>query len=226
MTKMAPALALLIAYLVGAIPFAYLLVWGLKGIDIRTVGSGNVGATNAGRVLGFRYFVLVFALDVAKGFLPTWGLPRLAELATGTPLPWLSVPVALATILGHNFPVYLRFRGGKGVATSLGALAALDPIACAGAAATFGIVLLVTRYVSLSSVLGGFGFALVHFARVARPWGRDEIGMTLLTILLLAMLTVRHRKNFGRIAAGTEPRVPLGRGRSRSESEVRHDAKS
>ncbi len=217
-------IAVAAAYFLGAIPFAYVLVRWRKGIDIRTVGSGNVGATNAGRVLGFPYFLLVFALDVAKGFLPTWGLPRLAEMIVGTRLPWLAVPVGLATILGHNFPIYLSFRGGKGVATSLGALIALDPVACLGAAATFGVVLVVTRFVSMSSVLGGCGFAAVHFATVERPWSREQVGMTLLTILLLALLTIRHRKNFVRIAAGTEPKVPLRPRRKEAKNEAQHES--
>src|SRR3954468_15758840 len=117
MTALVATLAVVVAYLIGAIPFAYLVVYWAKGIDIRTVGSGNVGATNVGRVLGFRYFLLVFALDVLKGLLPTLGIPR-AVAAEGFGVPALPVLVALATILGHNFPIYLKFRGGKGVATS------------------------------------------------------------------------------------------------------------
>jgi glycerol-3-phosphate acyltransferase PlsY len=207
-------LAILAAHLIGAVPFAYLLVWWRKGIDVRTVGSGNVGATNAARVLGFRFFLVIFALDFAKGFLPTWGLPRLVQQAGGD-FPSLPVLVALAAILGHNFPVYLRFRGGKGVATSLGALSALDPIASAGAVAGFVACLLATRFVSLSSVVGAAAFLAVHFARTAHPWSQAERAMSLVTIGLFAMLTWRHRKNFQRIAAGTEPKVPLGRSRTR-----------
>src|SRR6185312_10342972 len=131
------ALCVVLAYLIGAIPFAYLVVYAAKGVDIRTVGSGNVGATNAGRVLGFRYFVIVFLLDLAKGLLPTLGLPRLVTAATGQTVPGLDVFVAIAAILGHNFPVYLRFKGGKGVATSLGAVSALDALASLAAAVGF-----------------------------------------------------------------------------------------
>src|SRR5262245_57516327 len=147
-------LAVLAAYLIGAIPFAYLVARGIKGIDIRTVGSGNVGATNVGRVMGFRYFLLVFGLDVLKGLLPTLGFPSGVAALAGREVPSLGVLVALATILGHNFPIYLRFRGGKGVATSLGAMAALDPVASVMSAVGFATFLLVTQYVSLSSILG------------------------------------------------------------------------
>src|SRR5207249_1055103 len=113
----------------------------------------------------------------------------------------------------HNFPVYLRFRGGKGVATSLGAMAALDPAASVSAAVGFTTFLLVTRFVSLSSILGGIVFVLVHFVQVERPWERDQWAMSVVTIGLLGMLIVRHRKNFARIAAGTEPKVSLRRQR-------------
>src|SRR3954468_14837040 len=102
MTALVATLAVVVAYLIGAIPFAYLVAYQVKGIDIRTVGSGNVGATNVGRVLGFRFFLLVFVLDVLKGLLPTLGLPR-AIAAAGYEEPALPVLVALATILGHNF---------------------------------------------------------------------------------------------------------------------------
>jgi glycerol-3-phosphate acyltransferase PlsY len=205
------ALAFVIAaYLIGAIPFGYLIARA-RGVDIRKVGSGNIGATNVGRVLGFRFFVLVFVLDLLKGFLPTFGFPRGFASLTGQKAPALGVFVALASILGHNFPVYLGFRGGKGVATSLGALLALDTIAALSAAAGFGISLLVTRYVSVSSLFGGVVFAVIHFARTHAPFRRDEIAMSLLTIGLLLLLVFRHRKNLERLRKGTEPRVPLRR---------------
>jgi glycerol-3-phosphate acyltransferase PlsY len=219
MTPLLPALIATIAgYFLGAIPFAYLIVRARKGIDIRTVGSGNVGATNAGRILGFRYFLLIFGLDLLKGLFPTLLLPRLVEQLTGSPgPPTLPVFIALATILGHNFPVYLGFKGGKGVATSFGALLALDPVSSLSALATFVVVLLVTRFVSMSSILGAVAFAGVHFSRVERPWSRDELPMSLVTILLVVMLVVRHRTNLVRIARGTESKVMLGRTRNRRD---------
>jgi glycerol-3-phosphate acyltransferase PlsY len=200
-----------IAYLIGAIPFAYLIVKWVQGIDIRTVGSGNVGATNAGRLLGFRYFLLIFALDVLKGLLPTMLLPVVVQRLRGLEPPqWLPVVVALATILGHNYPVYLGFRGGKGVATSLGAVSALDGWASLAAAAGFLTSLLSTRFVSVSSVVGALCFVVVHFVRARDPWGQDVI-MSIVTLGLAGMLILRHRKNFVRIAAGTEPKVKLRR---------------
>jgi glycerol-3-phosphate acyltransferase PlsY len=208
------AAAVALAYLIGAIPFGFLIVKLVKGIDIRTVGSGNIGATNVGRTLGFRYFVLVFTLDLLKGFLPTIFFPRLLEsLVTDVP-DSLNVFVGLASILGHNFPVYLRFKGGKGVATGLGVILALDPFAGVAAAVGFLIVLGLTGFVSLGSVLGGTCFVLVHFKRVGDPFAPAELPMTIVTFALLVLITYRHRANFKRIAAGTEPKVKLGKRRA------------
>lgn len=201
--------ATLIGYLVGSIPFAYVLVRALKGIDIRTVGSGNVGATNAARVLGARYFLVVFGLDLAKGLIPTLIARRLGAQWQA---PELTILVALATVIGHNFPIYLGFRGGKGVATSLGAAIAIDPAAAAAAAATFTILLILTRYVSLSSLAGGLAFACVHFLLVAgRWWEPEERALSCLILVLVGMLFVRHRANLARIVGGTEPKIRLRR---------------
>ena len=203
-------LAVVVAYLIGAIPFGFMIGLWAKGVDVRTVGSGNIGATNVGRVLGFRWFWPVFLLDVAKGFVPTWGFPIAVAAMTGKPAPPdLAVLVALASILGHNYPVYLRFKGGKGVATSLGAMFALDPFASLAAAIGFAMFLSVTRYVSMSSLLGGLVFFLAHFGRVEAPWAREQRAMTVLTVGLIVLLVVRHRKNLARIGAGTEPKVSL-----------------
>jgi glycerol-3-phosphate acyltransferase PlsY len=209
----------LLGYLIGSIPFGYLIFYAARGIDIRTVGSGNIGATNVGRNLGFRYFLLVFALDVLKGFLPTFGLPSAVRALGVEPPADLPVFVAIATILGHNFPVYLGFKGGKGVATSLGALLALDPIACGAAAVGFFLVFFLSRYVSLSSIAGGLAFVAGHFAFAAEPWKWENLAMSLMSIAIPTLLIVRHHKNLARVVAGTEPRVSLWRKRS-SEADV------
>ncbi len=214
MVLLATIVAVLLAYLAGSIPFAYVVAKLAAGVDVRTVGSGNVGATNVGRVLGLRYFLLVFALDLAKGLLPTWGFPIAVERLAGPGLPpGLAVFVAMATIVGHNYPVFLKFQGGKGVATSLGAFAALDPAAALGAGMGFLTFLTITRYVSLSSILGALVFVVVHFTRVDAPWGREQLAMTVVTLGLFGLMIVRHRGNLGRIAAGTEPKVPFSRRR-------------
>jgi glycerol-3-phosphate acyltransferase PlsY len=207
-------LATLASYLAGSIPFGYLIARAVKGIDIRTLGSGNLGATNVGRTLGFRYFVLVLVLDLLKGFLPTVGFPWIVSRLSGSQPADLPVVLALAAILGHTFPVYLGFRGGKGVATSLGAVLALDPISCAVAAAAFGVFFLATRYVSLSALAGGLGFVAAHFLRDPSPLERGHIAMSVFSIAVLALLFFRHRGNIARLWAGTESRVNLRRKRA------------
>jgi acyl-phosphate glycerol 3-phosphate acyltransferase len=207
-------LAVIAAYLAGSIPFGYLIAYAKKGIDIRTVGSGNLGATNVGRTLGFRYFLLVLLLDLLKGFLPTIGFPLLLARLTGSCPVDLPVLIALAAILGHNFPIYLGFRGGKGVATSLGGVLALDPLSCAISVVAFAAVFVVTRYVSLSALLAGVAFVAAHFWRDPSPWNRNHVAMSLFSIAVLILLLIRHRSNMARIWAGTERRVSFGRGRA------------
>ena len=206
------SLAVFLAYFVGAIPFAYVFVRAAKGIDIRTVGSGNVGATNAARVLGLRGFLLVFGCDLLKGLIPTLALPFAVRRITGEPFSDLPILVALATILGHNFPIFLNFRGGKGVATSLGATFGLAPIASLAAVVAFGLALRISRYVSLSSLIGAAVFALGYFGMVIGyerkyPFDREHVALSGLTLGLVTMLVVRHRANWSRIRDGTEPKI-------------------
>lgn len=204
---MIPALILILAYLIGAIPFGLLTVRILKGIDVRTIGSGNIGATNVKRVLGTKGFVGVLILDALKGFLPPLGAPWLAAALGVDPVPhWLPVGAALAAIIGHNFPVYLGFKGGKGVATSLGAVLALDPLGALIAAGAFVFFLLTIRYMSLSSLLGALAFGVAWFARARPPFDAAHAPMSLFVLLAVAMMFVRHRANIGRLLAGTEPK--------------------
>lgn len=205
------ASAVCLAYLVGSIPTAYLLVRALCGIDIRTVGSGNVGATNAGRVLGAGGFLAVFVLDLIKGLLPTWLLPWYYERSTGSDGTNLAVFVAVAAILGHSFPIWLGLKGGKGVSTSLGTVLALDLIAALSAVGLFALVLIATRIVSLSSLLGATIFLVVHFARTPQPFSNDQLLMSVAIIGLYILMIARHRSNLIRIAAGVEPRITIRR---------------
>lgn len=208
--------AVLLAYLAGSIPFGFLIAKWVKGIDIRTVGSGNIGATNVGRTFGFRWFLVVFALDAFKGFAPTFGFPRaISALAPGTRVPSIvSVAIAAAAILGHNFPIYLKFKGGKGVATSLGATVALDPIAAAAAGLAFLLFLAVTAYVSLASSLGAIAFVIVHCLVTDHPFSKANAPVSVVLVALATLLIVRHRKNFARIIKGVEPKVTFGAKRS------------
>jgi glycerol-3-phosphate acyltransferase PlsY len=188
------ALVLLGAYLLGSVPFSY-LVARRKGIDVRRVGSGNVGATNVMRNVSMAAGLLAFLLDAAKGA----GAVMLARLVEPRgPMPTLAGVLA---VLGHMYPVWLRFRGGKGVATGAGAFLPLAPMATAGALAMFALALLVTRYVSLSSILGTATLALLAFLGGSPPVvSRAAAGMAVL-------ITWKHRANLQRIARGTENRL-------------------
>src|SRR5262245_15889454 len=157
------ALVVLAAYLVGAVPFGY-LVARARGVDIFQHGSGNIGATNVGRVLGRKFGVLVFLLDFAKGALPAAVAAGLAGRAGNLPPDTLPVAAGLAAFLGHLFPVYLRFHGGKGVATGAGVVAVLLPLPAAGALVAWVVVLCLTRYVSLASVVAAGSLAVVRLA--------------------------------------------------------------
>src|SRR5438445_4439698 len=150
---MIPALVMLASYLIGAIPFGYLIArW--RGVNIFEQGSGNIGATNVGRILGKRFGVLVFGLDFLKGAGPVLAAPWLANLAgPGAELDPARVAAGLAAFAGHIFQVYLRFRGGKGVATGAGVVSVLLPWPALGAAPAWIVVLCAYRYVSLASLV-------------------------------------------------------------------------
>jgi acyl phosphate:glycerol-3-phosphate acyltransferase len=185
---------LLGAYLLGSIPFSY-LVARKKGVDVRRVGSGNVGATNVMRNVSVAAGLLAFLLDAGKGTVAVLLAQRVEP--TG-PLPTLAGVLA---VLGHMYPVWLRFRGGKGVATGAGAFLPLAPLATVCALAAFGVSLAVTRYVSLSSIIGTTTLAVLAFLSGAPPVvARAAAGLALL-------ITWKHRENLTRIAQGTERRL-------------------
>jgi acyl phosphate:glycerol-3-phosphate acyltransferase len=195
------ALAVTIAYLVGSIPFAYLLS-RRRGVDLRHVGSGNVGASNVLRTSGVRAAVLAMALDGVKGALAVLLAQRLMGSA-GVAAGGATVPVAagLASVVGHVYPVWLRFRGGKGVATAAGVFAVLMPAALGVAGAVFLIAVWLTRYISVGSVAGAA--ALATAAAVSDAPAAVAAGAALVLVLIL----FRHRANVRRVIAGTERRV-------------------
>lgn len=198
-------LPLALAYAVGCISFAS-LVARAHGVDIRSQGSGNPGATNVGRVLGPRWGRVVLALDMLKGFLPV------ILLRVDPPLqasPWLVDPEGRSLILacavaGHIAPITAGFRGGKGVATTLGGLAAFDWALTLVAAAAHLLVRRVSGYVSLASVLMVWTVPLAQAVGLATGW--RPTGGVAVTAALAALVTLRHAANFGRIRAGTESR--------------------
>jgi glycerol-3-phosphate acyltransferase PlsY len=195
----------LLSYLVGAIPFGYLIARGMRGIDIREHGSGNIGATNVGRVLGWPFFVLVFVLDFAKGAGPVLAGWSLMTTAEGIPPP---VWTGLGAILGHMWPVYLGFRGGKGVATSAGVITFLAPWPALAALGVWILCMLATRYVSLSSMAAAVGLCIARIVETwpdGFSWGNWPV--TVFCFAGAALVILRHRSNIGRLLRGTEPKV-------------------
>ena len=197
--------AILIAsYLAGSVPFGWVMARVLRGGDIRTIGSGNIGATNAMRALGRPLGMVALLGDLAKGFAPVWFLAR------GEPA--LQVACGAAAVCGHVWPVFLRFRGGKAVATGCGVLMAIDLPVVLGAAAIWCITLFLTRFVGLASVAMSIAFPCIAAAR-GQAW-EVVAGAGALALLIVG----RHRSNMARILAGTEPRVGLFGG-SREDGE-------
>jgi acyl-phosphate glycerol 3-phosphate acyltransferase len=204
-----PLLALMAcgAYLVGAVPFGYLVARS-KGVDILSHGSGNIGATNVGRILGRRYGIFVFLLDFAKGALPV----ALAGLLAREDLPreWLQVTAGVAAFLGHLFPIYLGFRGGKGVATGAGVVAVLVPWPTAIAVLVWLAVVALTRYVSLASLVAAAVLCCLRVALTPEPWSGPSAVVTVFCLVAAALVAVRHRANIGRLLGGTENRLKEG----------------
>lgn len=203
MPRSGPILAA--AYLLGSIPFGYLLVLIFRGEDVRHTGSGNIGATNVSRkspALG----ALTLVLDAAKGFVAA----ELAAVFSGPSdpnLPRIMAAAALLAIVGHMFPLWLRFQGGKGVATALGAFLRLAPLAVAIAAIIFVVVVLISRRISLGSIVTAAFFpATVWTLKLSR----DPAVLTLIGVAAL-LIIARHYHNIIRLLSGKEPRFSLGR---------------
>jgi glycerol-3-phosphate acyltransferase PlsY len=188
-----------LAYLCGSVPTGF-LVARAKGIDIRKVGSGNMGATNVFRTLGKGPGVLVLLIDAAKGAGPVWLLPGLFVSSGADPV-WLKLISALGAVLGHNYTCWLGFKGGKGIATSAGVLAALVPQAFLLTLGTWVVVFAFSRYVSLASVCAA---SVLPVATVLTRQPLPIIGLN----LLLGLLAIwKHKANLQRLRAGTENRI-------------------
>ncbi len=196
-----PILWCVAAYLAGSIPFGLFAGW-IAGVDIRTKGSGNIGFTNVLRVCGGKVGIPVLLLDIAKGFFPAW-----CAMGMGQQSILIGVLCGLLAIVGHTFPVWLRFRGGKGVATSAGVLGALLPQELGLAVLVFLLAVGLTRYISLGSILGALTVVVAHLLLAGQPFGADELPRTILAILMAVLVIVRHRSNLGRLLAGTENKI-------------------
>jgi glycerol-3-phosphate acyltransferase PlsY len=184
------------AYLLGSIPSALLVVWLRTGKDVRREGSGNVGATNATRIGGPAAGIVVTVMDVVKGALPVWAMSVLNPEGG-----WVAA-TALAAIVGHCYPVWLRFAGGKGVATAFGAFVVLAPVPALGALSVWIAVLAVGRWVSLASLIAAAVFPLL-VALLGEPSRATLLGVSLASALII----VRHRINIRQLIAGSEPRI-------------------
>lgn len=213
--ELAYLLAGLVSYFAGAIPSGYVLVKLKTGKDIRTMGSGNIGATNVARVLGTPWFVPVFLFDFIKGFAPVfWLAPWVAAQwkCVTCPAPQISLAVfcALLSLVGHLWPIYLGFRGGKGVATIGGILFAMNWAAALIACAVWVVVFLPFRYVSLGSVIAALSLPIAqHFTwnLVKVQWGGETPWVATVFLGLAGILViVRHRANLKRLFDGTEKR--------------------
>lgn len=198
---MNPFLLLVLSYLVGAIPTSYWVGRTFYGVDLRREGSGNLGATNAFRVLGWKAALPVVLVDVGKGFAPAWAFPRMdvPEAAWSWALAYGG-----AAILGHVFSVWVRFRGGKGVATSAGVFLAVAPWAVLAAFLTWLVVMATTRIVSLASIVAALVAPVAVWLLGPGPGGDVILGFT---VALAAFVVWAHRSNIGRLVRGQEKRI-------------------
>jgi acyl phosphate:glycerol-3-phosphate acyltransferase len=213
---------IILAYLIGSIPSALIISKKFFGVDIRDYGSGNMGATNTFRVLGSKYGTIVMILDILKGaiavglynFLPYYFSSDAEAQRTN-----FMIGLGLAAVVGHIFPIYANFKGGKGVATLFGMILAVQPVVAISCVGVFLIVLYLTRYVSLSSILA----ALFLPISVLWIWNDDVVSYRIFALIVAALVILTHQKNIGRILRGVESRVPILKHRDRRKSRRRND---
>lgn len=213
-------LLIIIAYVIGSIPTALIISKRFFGIDIRDYGSGNMGATNTFRVLGSKYGTMVMIIDILKGiaatslfnFIPYY-LHNEVERTN------FMIGLGLSAVIGHIFPVFARFKGGKGVATLFGMLLAMQPVIAVCCVGVFLLVLYLTRYVSLSSILG----AIMLPVSVLWIWNEHEVMYRIFALLVAILVVFTHQKNISRILRGIESRVPILKYRDRRKSRRRSE---
>ena len=203
MSKVAAIIA--VSYMIGAIPFGLIIGYICKGIDIREHGSGNIGASNVLRLVGWPAALVAFLLDTGKGLVPVVGTGHLTQ-----GYPAIIVCAGLAAIVGHNFSVFLRFKGGKGVATSLGVLVGIAPEYAAVGFLLWIVLVAITRYISLSSIIAGTSAPLLMLIAtldvLPKPfhhYPREFVGLGLAGGLFIVL---KHRSNIVRLRNGTEPK--------------------
>jgi glycerol-3-phosphate acyltransferase PlsY len=201
---------IIIAYLLGSIPTSVWIGKYFYGIDIREHGSGNAGATNTFRVLGKKPGIIVLIIDILKGTAAVSLAYWFEDVLPANEFIDIEIGLAIACVFGHIFPVFAGFRGGKGVATLLGATIIITPISCALALVVFLIVLFSTRYVSLSSMSAGVSYPFIlHFIL-----HNQHPSLTIYSILIALLLIITHRKNIRRLLTHTESKIVLAKSKA------------
>jgi len=201
---------IIIAYLLGSIPTSVWIGKYFYGIDIREHGSGNAGATNTFRVLGKKPGIIVLIIDILKGSAAVSLAYWFEDVLPANEFIDIEIGLAIACVFGHIFPVFAGFRGGKGVATLLGATIIITPISCALALVVFLIVLFSTRYVSLSSMSAGVSYPFIlHFIL-----HNQHPSLTIYSILIALLLIITHRKNIRRLLTHTESKIVLAKSKA------------
>jgi len=206
------AVAIPVAYLLGSVPFGFVIARA-HGKDLRTIGSGNIGATNLARAVGRKWGYVCFALDVLKGFVPMMVVGAIVDTGDESSVFALWLAVGIAAIVGHVFSIFLRFKGGKGVATSFGVALGLWPYftVCALIALTVWLaVVLIWRYVSLASICASVVFPIVLLLGILgiSSWRSSNLWPLLIAAIAIPVLViVRHRENIRRLLAGTESKI-------------------
>ncbi len=206
---------IIVSYIIGSIPTALIVSKRFFGIDIRDYGSGNMGATNTFRVLGSRYGSMVMTIDILKGmaavmlynFIPFYLNHELERTN-------FMLGLGLAAVAGHIFPIFAGFRGGKGVATLLGMVLAIQPVIAVSCIGIFVVVLFLTRYVSLSSILAAVALPIC----VLWIWNEHEVFYRVFALIVAILVIVTHQKNIGRILRGVESRIPILKHRDKRKS--------
>ena len=192
------------AYLIGGIPFGF-LIGKLRGIDVRTVGSKNIGATNVFRTVGKKWGLLAFFCDVMKGLVPT----LVAKMLYAETMPVMPILVGILCVVGHMLTPYMKFRGGKGVATAFGALIALMPATVGIAFALFAVTFACSNYISLGSCVAATSLAVMVWVPFLDHAGYNDLPLCILVTLIAAFIVWKHRSNIGRLVRGNENKIYL-----------------
>jgi len=219
---MPEALLIILAYLIGSIPTAVWISKHFFGIDIRDYGSGNAGATNTYRVLGSKWGTIVMIVDMLKGVIATSLyiiLPFYTVQSHEVDRTNIMIGLGLAAVLGHIFPIWANFKGGKGVATLFGMILAIQPIVAASCVGVFLVVLYLTRFVSLSSILSSIAFAVF----ILFIFNDDVQLYRIFSVAVALMVILTHQKNINRILKGTESKVPILKHRDRRRQKRREE---